>query len=217
MGTNRSSAKEGRLLVGIGGIPASGKSTFARLLLDKIHEQGHSDAILVGLDGWHLTRSQLSAMPDPVLAHARRGAHWTFDAEAYLAFVKQLRRNEDVDSIPFPIFSHSVKDPTPSPIPVLPTHSIVLIEGLYVLLGLPGSPWLEAGELLDEKWLLSVDKEVAKRRLSLRHVESGITPTEQEGLTRAVENDLPSMSGPLIFPHYPQCTHRWPIHARTRC
>ncbi len=73
--------------MGIAGVPASGKSTLSKLLLDKTNElwrkQGprtdnnYSDdvVVLVGLDGWHLTRAQLDAFPDPKHAHDRRGAH----------------------------------------------------------------------------------------------------------------------------------------------
>ncbi|EAQ85796.1 hypothetical protein CHGG_07049 [Chaetomium globosum CBS 148.51] len=35
-------------------------------------------AAFVPMDGYHHTRAQLDAMPDPVTAHARRGAEFTF-------------------------------------------------------------------------------------------------------------------------------------------
>ena len=59
----------------VAGIPASGKSTFAQKVVDRVNIalSTPEQAILVGLDGWHLTRAQLDAMPDPKLAHERRG------------------------------------------------------------------------------------------------------------------------------------------------
>jgi hypothetical protein len=42
-------------------------------------------------DGFHYFRAQLDAMPDPQLAHARRGAEWTFDARAYHACLQQIK------------------------------------------------------------------------------------------------------------------------------
>src|SRR5690348_9164866 len=43
------------------------------------------------MDGFHLTRAQLSAMPDPMTAHARRGAEFTFDGAAFLSLIESLR------------------------------------------------------------------------------------------------------------------------------
>lgn len=41
--------------------------------------------------GFHYYRHQLDAMGDPAEAHAKRGAHWTFDAPAFVAAVKDIR------------------------------------------------------------------------------------------------------------------------------
>ena len=69
----------GRLLVGICGIPGSGKSSVARMLIEGV--DGGRSSVVVGMDGWHLTREALSQMDDPKEAFAKRGAPWTFDAE----------------------------------------------------------------------------------------------------------------------------------------
>ncbi|KAL5640633.1 hypothetical protein ACGC1H_001197 [Rhizoctonia solani] len=44
---------ERRLLVGICGIPASGKTTLAKLIVEKINLLEDGVAVVVGLDGWH--------------------------------------------------------------------------------------------------------------------------------------------------------------------
>lgn len=41
--------------------------------------------------GFHYTRSELDQMEDPEEAHARRGAHWTFDAHAFLQAVEEIK------------------------------------------------------------------------------------------------------------------------------
>ena len=43
------------------------------------------------MDGYHLTRAQLSAMPDPAHAHARRGAAFTFDGTSFLSLIEKIR------------------------------------------------------------------------------------------------------------------------------
>jgi len=189
-----------RLIVGIAGIPASGKTSLAQLIVKTVNSMAtagpnssQSDAaILVGLDGWHLTRDQLRAMPDPKLAFDRRGAHWTFDPISYLAFVKLLREpiSEQSSAIKAPSFDHAVKDPSPESIHIFPSHRIVVIEGLYVLLSEKG--WKEAAELLDERWLIDVNVEEARQRLVKRHVVTGVAADEKEAYWRADENDMPN-------------------------
>ncbi|KAF8191440.1 P-loop containing nucleoside triphosphate hydrolase protein [Mycena galopus ATCC 62051] len=198
-----------RLIVGLAGSPAAGKSSFCHRLLRNINavletDEGASaptiqtdSAILVGLDGWHLTRAELSAFPDPKLAHERRGIHWTFDGKGYVEFVRALRlalpspeSHSDIKPITAPAFSHALKDPTPDAISVYPHHRLILIEGLYTFLSI--EPWAEASELLDERWFLHVDETEACRRLIKRHVETGICPNEEEARRRAEGNDLPN-------------------------
>lgn len=144
-------------------------------------------AVLVGLDGWHLSRETLATFPNSEEAFARRGAHWTFDGDDYVRFVKQLRLSADVHA---PSFSHSLKDPVHNDIHVLPHHKIVLIEGLYVFLSI--DPWRVAGEMLDERWFVEVDMIDAMQRLVKRHIQTGVTATLDEAQRRGEENDFPS-------------------------
>ncbi|KAJ7090346.1 P-loop containing nucleoside triphosphate hydrolase protein [Mycena belliarum] len=199
---------DSRLIVGIAGSPAAGKSSFCQRLLRNINSILENDssarhsAILVGLDGWHLTRAELSLFPDPELAHERRGIHWTFDGKGYVAFIHALRLpvspssfktssvDDHVQVITAPAFSHALKDPTPDAVSIHPYNRLVLIEGLYTFLSIP--PWSEAAVLLDERWFLRVDEAEACRRLVLRHVETGICPDEETARLRAEGNDLPN-------------------------
>ncbi|KAJ6488491.1 P-loop containing nucleoside triphosphate hydrolase protein [Mycena vitilis] len=207
----RQTSPNSRLIVGIAGSPAAGKSSFCQRLLRSVTVLLERDleasaptqtirkdsAILVGLDGWHLTRAELSLLPDAKLAHARRGIHWTFDPEGYVAFVKALRLPlpspalpSELRAITAPAFSHALKDPTPDAVSVYPHHRLVLIEGLYTFLSI--APWSEASALLDERWFLHVNEAEACRRLVKRHVETGICPDEDEARRRAEGNDLPN-------------------------
>ncbi|KAJ3868051.1 P-loop containing nucleoside triphosphate hydrolase protein [Lentinula novae-zelandiae] len=188
-----------RLLVGIYGIPASGKSTFADLLykytdsLLQNDPQNSIRAILVSLDGWHLTRAQLDQFPDPKLARNRRGSHWTFDGPSYLQFVQKLREEvlpETKRIITAPSFDHAIKDPTPHAVQIHPQHRIVIIEGLYTALDVDS--WREAALLLDERWYLELDFEEAQKRLVKRHLVSGVAKDPAEAVWRAEANDMPN-------------------------
>ncbi|KAI0344038.1 P-loop containing nucleoside triphosphate hydrolase protein [Trametopsis cervina] len=196
-----------RYIVGIAGVPASGKTTLAQklvhrtnqLLRERSQEPGETVkdvAALIGMDGWHLTRAQLDAFPNAKLAHDRRGAHWTFDGDAYVAFVQALRQplpqspSADEPVIYAPSFSHELKDPTPRAVAVHPHHRLIIIEGLYSFLSI--EPWVQAGKLLNERWWVELSEEEAKARLVLRHVFTGVAKDAEEAEWRARENDAPN-------------------------
>ncbi|KAK0627021.1 phosphoribulokinase/uridine kinase [Immersiella caudata] len=160
------------------------------------------------MDGYHLTRAQLSAMPDPVTAQARRGAEFTFDGAGFLQLVEALRQplTSSSEIIYAPSFDHAVKDPKEGDIPVGVQQRVVVFEGncrfsyISVLRGstnkedvlLDKEPWFKAAALMDLRWFVEVDTEVARVRLARRHLAAGIVGSLEEGDRRAVENDLPN-------------------------
>ncbi|GAA5935377.1 hypothetical protein JCM1841_001938 [Sporobolomyces salmonicolor] len=216
-----------RVLVGIAGVPGSGKSTLAYPLVDRLNvllgvyvkepaevdledvvaapgkEKSEDEvAIAVGLDGWHHTREELDRFTDPVEARRRRGAAFTFDAHAYVSFIRSLRSNPVLPTVPFPTFSHALKDPAPSPFPILPTHRIVVVEGLYALLDV--EPWREATDELDVKIWVDCDRAVARQRLIRRHLQSGIEPSKEAAELRVDLSDM--INGEYIEQHLVQPT-----------
>ncbi|CDZ97529.1 Predicted panthothenate kinase/uridine kinase-related protein [Phaffia rhodozyma] len=143
----------------------------------------------IGMDGWHHSRQTLSSFEDPEEAFRRRGAHFTFDAPAYYQFIQSLRSPTHADqAIPFPTFSHSLKDPSPSEQPIEPSDDLVLIEGLYVLLDI--SPWSEAAALLDAKIWIEADHTLTRERLIRRHIETGVEQTASAAQNRVDGSDM---------------------------
>lgn len=156
------------------------------------------------MDGYHLTRAQLAAMPNAEEATYRRGAPFTFDAAAYLKLVKNLRKPIEPGSrtIWAPSFDHNIKDPVENDISIPRTARIVIVEGLYTALCYPPSktddsstdaepsPWTEACELFDEIWLISVSIPVATERVAKRNFKAGLSPSLEAALKRTVENDM---------------------------
>ncbi|KAI5467226.1 P-loop containing nucleoside triphosphate hydrolase protein [Mariannaea sp. PMI_226] len=191
------------LVIGISGIPGSGKTTLSQVITTRLNERAQSlshasssfsssslPATFVPMDGFHLTRAALSAMPDPAVAHARRGAAFTFDAPRFLVLVQALRVSPAAEPVLAPSFDHAIKDPKDDDIAVLPSHRIVVLEGNY--LALDRDVWRDAAALLDELWFVEVDRDVARQRLRERHVRAGIVRNIEEGDRRAIENDLPN-------------------------
>lgn len=178
---------------------SSGKTTLASLISKRLNN-AHTErspnrsntpiATFVPMDGFHLSRAQLSAMPDPQAAHARRGAEWTFDAPAFLSLVRVLRQPLTPETKPVhaPSFDHAVKDPVENSILVPPSARVVIFEGNYLSLG--KGDWKEAAMLMDELWFVDVGFDVARKRLVQRHIKAGIAANEEEAGKRADENDL---------------------------
>ena len=189
-----------RVMVAVSGIPGSGKTTLAAKVSTKINEKqaqqspgtanSNSVSAFVPMDGFHLSRAQLDAMPDPTSAHARRGAAFTFDGDSFYALVKKLREPlcPETATLYAPSFDHAVKDPVANDIAIAPSVRIVVFEGNYCSLN--KSPWSDAAKLMDELWFVDVDFDVARKRLIHRHVKAGIAKNEEEAAKRADENDL---------------------------
>jgi pantothenate kinase len=155
------------------------------------------------MDGYHLTRAQLSALPNPEEAHYRRGAPFTFDSAGYLKLIKNLRKPIEPGSRTTwaPSFDHYIKDPVENDISIPRTARVVIVEGLYTALCYPpskadgssdveASPWTEACELLDEIWLISVPIPVATERVAKRNFKAGLSPSLEAALKRTIENDM---------------------------
>lgn len=158
-------------LIAIVGIPGSGKSTVAAATASRV-----PGGVVVPMDGYHLPRSALNA--DGL---ARRGAPDTFDPDALRADLLNLR---EVRHGAFPAFDHAVKDPQPEAIVVPPKASLVIVEGLYLLM----RSWRMA-DLFDFSVFLDCDVETALNRVAARHLACGIAATPAEARQRAGAND----------------------------
>jgi pantothenate kinase len=156
-------------------------------------------AYYVPLDGYHLTRAQLAAMPDPEEAAYKRGAPFTFDGEKYHKLVQQLRERilPETTTIYAPSFDHAVKDPVDNDIPIPPTARVVVFEGLYV--ALDQEPWLNAAKLMDELWFVEVPMDVAVERLVKRHVAAGLSPDADHARARVLASDM--QNGQYVLDH----------------
>ncbi len=151
----------------------------------------------MGLDGFHLTRDQLHALPNASEAFARRGAPWTFDAAGAAHLVHQLRSSFRLYDVVVPTFDHQLKDPVAGGLVVAQDTEVCIVEGNYVLSD--EGAWADLAGLMDERWLIDVDEALARRRIAARHVAAGIEPTLELALARADGNDLPN--GRFVMEH----------------
>ncbi|HMT93125.1 hypothetical protein [uncultured Thiothrix sp.] len=174
-----------RILIGLAGLPGSGKTTLAQQLqLDFLTANPTCSLQVLSMDGFHLSKAQLQAMPHPEFAFARRGASWTFDAAGFVAKVAELKAGDS--RVTWPIFEHDVGDPVADALSVEPSCQMVLVEGLYLLYR--EQEWAGLEGLWDETWYLDTPLELAQTRLVRRHQQAwGIS--QEAALERVLSSD----------------------------
>ncbi|KAK6383051.1 hypothetical protein LTS17_003721 [Exophiala oligosperma] len=201
----------GRLIVGIAGPPGCGKSTIAATVVSLINNNNRKEpppdaaaaarcrAQTIPLDGFHYTRQYLDSLPNRKEAYIRRGAPWTFDVDAMVAFIKRLADSarlppSDRPTILAPSFDHAEKDPRNDDIGIPPETSIIVLDGNYLLLD--EDQWRDIHAYLDLKIFVDVEPCLARERVARRHVAAGIEPTLEKGQMRFDTND--AINGDLI-------------------
>jgi pantothenate kinase len=152
----------GRVLLGITGPPASGKSTLAVRVAAAVGDT----AVVVPMDGYHLHDDELARLG----LSDRKGAPETFDVAGYAALLRRLRSETD-HAVYAPEFDRSREESVADAIGVHPWHRLVITEGNYLLLDSPG--WTGVLPLLDETWYVEVDDDLRRERLVERHIASG--------------------------------------------
>ena len=155
----------GRVILGITGAPAAGKSTMAHRLIEALDPQGQR-AVAVSLDGFHLanrTLAQLGRLD-------RKGAIDTFDGYGYLAALHRMR-TETGDTVYMPAFDRALEESIEGAIAVDPNVRLVVTEANYLLA--VADPWPEVRREIGEVWYLDLDDAVRRERLVARHVHFG--------------------------------------------
>jgi pantothenate kinase len=150
------------VLLGLVGVPGSGKSTVAEALVTAIGPA----SVVVPMDGFHLSNDVLVARG---LADVK-GAPETFDRDGFVTLLGRLRTEP---SMAAPRFERSVEASVPDAIAVTPAHRLVVVEGNYLL------HWPDARALLDEVWFIEAGSEQARvASLVARHESFGRTPAQ---------------------------------------
>ncbi|WP_392543531.1 nucleoside/nucleotide kinase family protein [Oryzobacter telluris] len=158
---------ERRVVLGIVGAPASGKSTVAEALVERLGE----GAVLVPMDGYHLAHSEL----ERIGRVERKGAPDTFDADGFVSLVRRIRA-DDGTTVYAPQFRREIEDAIAGAVPVGPEARFVVVEGNYLLHD--DGAWADVLGLLDACWFIDVDDDLRIARLVDRHVRYGRSPDE---------------------------------------
>ena len=177
----RTPAREGRRrLIGIAGPPASGKTTLALQVVERLDAARPGAAVLLPMDGFHLDNDAL----DRAGLRAVKGAPQTFDVAGFVAKVGEIARA----GVPcrFPRFDRTLDRTLPDAGLAPAEAQIVVVEGNYLLLQEPG--WATLRPLFDATVMLAPPEPVLEARLLHRWRHYGLSP--EAALQRARGNDL---------------------------
>ncbi|WP_275007140.1 nucleoside/nucleotide kinase family protein [Promicromonospora iranensis] len=158
-------ARTGRTQVlGITGPPGAGKSTLAAALVDGLPPR---TAVVVGMDGFHLSNAVLEARG----SRHRKGAIDTFDDAGYAALIDRLAdRAPGGPPVFAPEFRREIEEPIAAGTAVT-VESLVITEGNYLLA--PSGAWPAARAHMAEVWYVDLPDAERLRRLVARHQAYG--------------------------------------------
>ncbi|MEM7303422.1 MAG: hypothetical protein AAF468_20265 [Pseudomonadota bacterium] len=183
--------KSGRIMVGIAGPPASGKSTLAEAVVRKLNEEAEADsvsgfpptqAVLLPMDGYHLDNSLLEARGQL----ARKGAPETFDSNGFCRAVRQLAEAQDESY--HPRFDRKMDLAIASSIAVSPDVPVVVVEGNYLLLN--STPWSSLQDIFALTIFVCPSFDALQDRLEQRWIDHGLDG--EAAIFRTTSNDLPN-------------------------
>jgi len=173
---NLASTKQRRVLVGITGGAATGKTVLSVLLCRVLNLlSGQDIAVSLGMDAYHFPNAFLDTQVGieqgkEVPLRQIKGLPPTFNVEALVADLRCLRSSEE-HQIRLPVYDRGRHDPVPGALSVRPHHRIVVVEGLHLLR--PEQSWQDARACLDFCMLLEVPLETCRRRVVTRKIVAG--------------------------------------------
>ncbi|MEX2215283.1 MAG: hypothetical protein WD768_14215 [Phycisphaeraceae bacterium] len=172
-----------RYILGIAGIPGSGKSTFAQQLAAAVERTAPGITRVIPMDGFHLSNQRL----DELGLRSLKGSPATFDVAAFIALLASVkeppkpdgeaRRAVGVSSpqvIPFPIYDRALHEPVlsrDSSHAITPSTQLIITEGNYLLLD--ELPWSQLTGVLDACWWLDTPLDQARQWILSRHIRGG--------------------------------------------
>lgn len=165
-------------MVAVAGPPGAGKST---LTADLVRLLGPS-AKGVPMDGFHYDDQVLIARG----ARDRKGAPDTFDVAGFRHLLARLRTENEVA---IPLFDRKLEISRAGADVILPHHTLLVVEGNYLLLS--EAPWSELAAHFDLTVWIDVPETELDRRLMKRWADYGKTPVQARSWIDG--NDMPNI------------------------
>lgn len=174
-----------RTVLAIAGLPASGKSTLAESVVQKLNRESDRtvpEAALLPMDGYHLDNRLLESRG----LLTRKGAPETFNAHGFCDAVKRL--SSATRETFHPKFDRQMDLSIAQSIVIHPKTPIVVVEGNYLLL--KSAPWNALREVFDATVFVCPTLDEILARLNQRWAKHGLDV--EAATVRARGNDLPN-------------------------
>jgi pantothenate kinase len=173
-----------RVLLGLAGAPAAGKSTLAVRLVEGVNRRmGAGFAAYLPMDGFHLSNAQLELLG----RRNRKGAPDTFDVHGYLALLERLAK-ETEHPVYVADYDRKLHEPVAARLVMQPGTRLVVTEGNYLASDDPG--WREVRSFLRELWYVDASDAVRETRLTERQLAGGRSVAEARAWVE--RNDRPN-------------------------
>ncbi len=165
-----------RRLIALVGAPASGKSTLADQICERIDASK-----VIPMDGYHLDNTVLDASG----LRDRKGSPQTFDVASFVQLIDDLAVTPVIS---YPLFDRKTDRAIANAGQVDAQTTTVIVEGNYLLLD------AERWRSLHHKWDLSIALVVPMQILEARLIKrwTGLGLTHDEAMAKTHNNDLPN-------------------------
>jgi pantothenate kinase len=172
-----------RRIIAIAGAPASGKSTIADRLEQRLNESSPGSTALLPMDGFHYDDEVLI----PRGWRPRKGAPHTFDVGGYASALRRLKANDE-PSVAVPRFDRTIEIARAGAIIIEPSIRLIISEGNWLLLD--DEPWPSLRPFFDRTAMVVADMETLEARNRQRWVDFG--HDDEFVRTKLEDNDMPN-------------------------
>jgi hypothetical protein len=163
-------ARKPRVTIGFAGPTGSGKSVVTVLFKELARQAGLPFQFqVVTIDAYHFPNAFL-------LSHFSAGeplkkVKGRYDTYDVAALDRDLRQFAGGENIAFPAYSRKLHDPVPNSVPITAPATVLLVEGLWLLLDQAG--WQDIRPLLDFCYFIESDKTRTREAVIKRHMTGG--------------------------------------------
>jgi pantothenate kinase len=193
-------AGAGRAVIGIGGCPASGKTTAAQRIVERLNAGRRPDAAVhLPMDGFHMANAVLDARN---LAGIK-GDIATYEVRAYAALLHRFKAGPR-EPLTAPDYDRGIHDVVADAIPIPAGADVLVTEGIYVGYpgqgregqgwegeGLEGAGWEGVRAALDRLFYLDTAPAECAQRIIARNIRAGRSP---DVIRHKLHNDLGFMA-----------------------
>ena len=185
--------KKQRLIVGISGIPGSGKTVFARILQRYInqHRSIGLKAKTVYLDGFHLKqdilyKKKVKTKDGQLIPLIRlKGSPASYDVSRARKCFRLLRSKK---SLSLPEYDRNLHEPVENRVKIGPEHNIIIVEGNYLRYN--KGMWRDFKNIFDLTIFVDIALEACRPKIIVRHRKGGLSLSQ--AWARYLENDYPN-------------------------